>query len=196
MLSLRGRLIDLLRHGDVEGGSRLRGNCDDPLSARGWSQLRAATAGLDEPQLVVSSPLQRCAAFARELAATRGLELVLEPALAERHFGDWEGCSASELPADELWRLWDDPLGFTPPGGEPMRDFLARTGAAWRSLCERGGPDTLVVTHGGVIRAILAEVLEMPPRAMILLEVAHAGRSRIRVPPSPGRPSLVTHRGP
>lgn len=37
-------IIDLLRHGDVEGGQKYRGQLDDPLSELGWNQLRTATA--------------------------------------------------------------------------------------------------------------------------------------------------------
>jgi alpha-ribazole phosphatase len=50
---------------------------------------------------------------------------------------------------------------------------------------------SLVVTHGGVIRVIVGEVLQMPPPALLLLEVPHACRTRIRLPVGDGLPSLV-----
>ena len=51
--------IDLLRHGDVEGGRKYRGQLDDPLSELGWQQLRSATSKKQNWQHIVSSPLFR-----------------------------------------------------------------------------------------------------------------------------------------
>jgi alpha-ribazole phosphatase/probable phosphoglycerate mutase len=62
--------VDLLRHGEPAGGPRFRGTTDDPLSELGWQQMRA-TVGTQLPwEVVVSSPLRRCAAFAEWLAGT------------------------------------------------------------------------------------------------------------------------------
>jgi alpha-ribazole phosphatase len=69
--------IDLLRHGET-GQRSYRGQLDDALTAAGWAQLRAAVEGR-EWDMIVSSTLQRCAAFARELSAARGLPLRLDP---------------------------------------------------------------------------------------------------------------------
>ncbi|NIU60591.1 MAG: histidine phosphatase family protein, partial [Pseudomonas stutzeri] len=63
----------------------------------GWQQMRDAVALAGPWDVLVSSPLQRCAAFARELAAERRLPLRIEPELRELHFGAWEGRSAAEL---------------------------------------------------------------------------------------------------
>lgn len=73
--------------------------------------------------LLVSSPLQRCRAFAEELAQRQGIELELENDLRELHFGAWEGRSAASLMdghSEALGRFWADPYAFTPPGGEPL----------------------------------------------------------------------------
>ncbi len=64
--------VDLLRHGEPEGGNKYRGALDDPLSELGWAQMRAATGDRCPWQAIVSSPLRRCAAFARELANRHG----------------------------------------------------------------------------------------------------------------------------
>ena len=57
--------LDFLRHGQPNGGSRYRGNgVDDPLSDLGWRQMRDTTAGVAGWQRVISSPMQRCVAFA------------------------------------------------------------------------------------------------------------------------------------
>ena len=71
-------IVDLLRHGEPEGGQMFRGAVDDPLSLRGWEQMRAAVGDCRDWNTVITSPLIRCAAFARELAERldRPLEIV------------------------------------------------------------------------------------------------------------------------
>lgn len=94
--------ITLLRHGDT-GQRSYRGQLDDPLTELGWQQLRAATAQ-GEWEMVVSSTLQRCAAFATELAGARGLPLQLYARLREYHFGRWQGVPVAEIDATKAKR--------------------------------------------------------------------------------------------
>ena len=56
-------ILDLLRHGETEQGG-LRGSLDDALTEKGWAQMRDAVAEAGPWQVLVSSPLQRCARFA------------------------------------------------------------------------------------------------------------------------------------
>jgi alpha-ribazole phosphatase len=128
--------IDLLRHGEAEGGARYRGSTDDPLTAEGWAQMWAAVrddAGWDR---VITSPLRRCADFARELARCRSIPLEANEDLREMHFGTWEGRTAAELMKAQpkaLRRFWRNPLSHPPAGAEPLTELKARTLAAWRS---------------------------------------------------------------
>jgi alpha-ribazole phosphatase len=140
----------------------------------------------------------RCAAFADWLSDRLGLSVQRDDALRERDFGAWEGLRADQIPGHELAAFWADPLSFDPPGAEPFSHFRERVAVGWRRLAvTRGEPaKTLVITHGGVIRVILGEVLGLDARRLILLEVPHACRSRIRVPAGDGQPSLVAHGNP
>src|SRR5690606_12631574 len=106
--------LDLLRHGETTAGSGFFGSSDVPLSARGWQQLRAAAVGGDW-DVLVSSPLQRCRAFAEELAQQTSLPLQIEADLRELHFGAWEGRNAAQIMLEDehaLGAFWNDPLGF------------------------------------------------------------------------------------
>ncbi|WP_296805921.1 histidine phosphatase family protein [Thiocapsa sp.] len=190
---MQDRFVDLLRHGEAQGGARFRGGHDDPLSAEGWDQMTRATAVNPDWSRVVCSPSLRCSAFAHRLAESKKLPLAILPGLRERGFGAWEGLAAHQIPAEELTRFWDDPVGYAPPGGEPFEVFRERVTVTWGQMCEAGEPFTLAVTHGGVIRVVLAEVLRMPPAASLLIEVPPACLSRLRVPEFPGRPSLMRH---
>lgn len=176
--------LDLLRHGETEGGARYRGTTDDPLTVAGWEQMWAAVNSNARWEGVVTSPLRRCAEFARALARQRSMPLTLDPRLAEMHFGAWEGRSAAELMSadpDALARFWDDPAAHAPPGAEPLTRFATRVLEAWHGIVrDHPGRRVLLVTHGGVIRAILCHVLRRPIERLLELDVGHAALHRVR----------------
>lgn len=178
-------LIDLLRHGEPEGGVKFRGHSDDPLSVEGWAQMRAATATAAGWEVIVASPLRRCAEFAAELAANHGLPVETEARLKEIGFGTWEGLTAEQVAASEpqaLERFWRDPAQHTPPGGESLEAFGQRVAAGWNDLLQRhAGKKILLVCHGGVIRLIIAQMLSIPPGHLFRMAVPFAAASRIRV---------------
>lgn len=190
--------IDLLRHGQPEGGDRFRGTRDDPLNETGWRQMRASVEGAAPWEVIVTSPLRRCAEFAAELADRHRLPLETEPRLAEMAFGEWEGKSFDELKASApaaLRSFFADPVHHTPPGGEPLAEFSRRVDAAWDGLAERhSGRHILVVCHGAVMRAIYRRVLKTPLEALFHIEVPYACLTRIRRQPEGDR--MVFHRGP
>lgn len=194
--------VDLIRHGEPEGGIRFRGHTNDPLSETGWAQMRAAVQGRNPWQMVVTSPLLRCTGFAAELAANAAIPLEADARLKEIGFGEWEGRTPDELMQIDpgcLDRLWRDPAGFTPPGGEGLAAFTARVTAGWNDLLTRhAGKHILVVAHGGVNRVILCQTLQIPIHNMFCLDVPFAGLSRIRIYGSgaESRPQLVFHGNP
>lgn len=178
-------IIDLLRHGEPEGGHRYRGRLDDPLSLRGWAQMRAVMGARCPWEVVISSPLRRCLAFAQELADRYGLRLEIEPDFRELCFGVWEGRTAVEIMADmpeALADFWRDPLNHPPPGGETLPACQTRVEAAWQALLERhAGRHVLLVGHGGVVRLVISHILAMSLNHIWRLEVPYASLSRIRV---------------
>lgn len=178
-------ILDLLRHGETERGGGFRGSLDDALTEQGWAQMQAAVAQGGPWDRLVSSPLQRCARFAERLASELELPLALEPGMRELHFGDWEGRSALDLMQGNeqaLGRFWADPYGFTPPAGEPVSDFSARVLAALARLqAAHAGERVLLVTHGGVMRLLLARARGLPREQLLQVEVGHGALHRLRV---------------
>ncbi len=169
--------LDLLRHGETELGGGLRGSLDDALTEKGWAQMHEAVIGQGPWDRLVSSPLQRCARFAEELGAQRDLSVSLDKDLQELHFGAWEGQSAAalmETDAEALGLFWADPYGFTPPQGEPVSDFSARVLAAVMRLhAAHAGERVLLVSHGGVMRLLLARARGLPREQLLNVEVGH-----------------------
>jgi alpha-ribazole phosphatase len=169
--------LDLLRHGETELGGGLRGSLDDALTEKGWEQMRAAVLEQGPWDRLVSSPLQRCARFADELAEKLGLPVELDKDLQELHFGAWEGQSAAKLmetDAEALGLFWADPYSFTPPQGEPVAAFSARVLAAVARLqAAYAGERVLLISHGGVMRLLLAQARGLPREQLLNVEVGH-----------------------
>lgn len=192
-------IIDLLRHGDVEGGRKYRGQLDEPLSELGWEQLRNTTTHKQNWQHIITSPLKRCAAFAKELAHTHSLPLQTEPEFKEVSFGLWEGKTADELldiDADKIKKYWNDPINTTPPQGENLLAFEQRIIRCWKNmLTEYQGKHILVISHAGVMRIILCHILGMPLTELFKLDVGLAKASRIQIEHADGEnwPRLIFH---
>jgi probable phosphoglycerate mutase len=164
----------LVRHGEsawnAEG--RLQGQADPPLSERGREQARA----LELPEgPAVSSDLTR----STETAALAGFAgIPTDPRWRERTLGEWETHLEAEVATP------DDMAAFrrgelVPPGGEAWPDFQARVAAAAADLTE----DTIVFTHGGCVRALVAEITGADYRtvagpANVSITVVRTGKRR------------------
>jgi len=182
--------LDFLRHGETELGGGLRGSLDDPLTETGWQQMNAAVVPGDAWQRIISSPLQRCARFAEQLAQQHKLPLEYQDNFRELHFGDWEGKHPSELmltQADELGRFWADPYSFTPPAGEPLHDFAARIDTGLQALHQTYcGEHLLVICHAGVMRLLLARARGMKPAGLLQVVVGYAELIALHYDPQQG----------
>ncbi len=191
--------LDLLRHGAPEGGIRYRGSLDDPLSPQGWEQMRRAVGTHCPWQAIISSPLQRCAAFARELATLYGVPLRIEPRFREIGFGRWEGLTAADIQATDpqaLAQFWQDPLCYPPPDGEPLSEASRRVTAGWADmLVHHAGQHLLIVGHGGMMRLVICHLLYIPLNYIWRIDIPYATLTRIKVYGQGGsaNPVLVFH---
>lgn len=193
--------VDLLRHGEPIGGRRYRGQIDDPLSEKGWGQMREAVSDHCPWDRILTSSLSRCSAFAQELAERHQLPLEESNAWTEIGFGDWEGKTAQELIEQDpntLYRFWEDPLNNTPPNAEKLTDFQRRITTKWEEAIARyAGDHLLIVGHAGMMRMVLSHVLGMPIDKMFRLQIPNAGISRIALDHYQGGvlPRLLFHAG-
>ena len=172
-------IIDLIRHGEPEGGRAFRGhNIDDPLSEKGWQQMWDAV-GEDAPwDQIVTSPLERCQAFAEALMDVYKIPCSTQDDFKEVGFGSWEGRTPDEIKADNLKEydaFYQDPVNARPPGAEDLNAFIQRVTNAFNNTVEKyAGKHILIVAHAGVNRAIIANALHAAPIGL------YAGLSRIK----------------
>ncbi len=177
--------LDFLRHGEPVGGRKYRGQTDDPLSEKGWAQMRAATAGARPWTAIISSPLTRCVAFADWLSAEMALPVQTDQRLMEVGFGAWEGRTAAQLRQDApdcIINFKLDPVANRPAGAEPLGDFHARVVAAYETVLQQhAGKHVLIVAHAGVIRMAICHALGLPFSQAYHINVASAAIARINV---------------
>lgn len=173
--------LDLLRHGEPQGGAYYRGITNDSLTPFGWEQMHKKIAEqMNNWDVIISSPLSRCYAFAEILSQQLQLPLVNIPQLQEINFGDWEGQSATHINSELLTQFYTDPFAYTPPNGEYFGDFQRRVLNQWQNILKKHeGDRLLIITHAGVIRVILADLLNIDLQHSFRLKIPHACLSRI-----------------
>jgi len=178
-------LVDIIRHGEPVGGKRYRGQIDDPLSEKGWQQMRDAVAGHNPWDVIVSSPMSRCSLFANELAQQLGIPLEIEDRIKEIRWGNWEGSKPAELNQEDpltVVRALRDPLNHRPSDAEDIREFQQRVIAAWQEILQRHKQKhVLLVAHAGIIRALITYILDTPVENMFRIHVANAAITRIQI---------------
>ncbi|BFM07670.1 histidine phosphatase family protein [Halioxenophilus aromaticivorans] len=191
-------LVDVMRHGECQGGEIYRGSTDVALTDRGWQQMEEAVAhALPAPpwQRVITSPLVRCHDFAAHLSKRYDLPLTVEPDLREMNFGHWEGRLVEEVHrehAAEVASFYKDPSQVTPPNGEPVVDVQRRVANAfWRYLDSHQNQRLLFVQHGVTIRALVVSLLGLPLSQLGGFEIPYAGRLQFKVYTSAERRRVV-----
>ncbi len=192
--------IDMLRHGELQGGVRYRGVIDDPLTSQGWAHMNAVWRELDgRVDLIISSPLSRCSGPAREWSRQSGVPCLEDERLMELRYGAWEGKTAEEIRRQwpgmlEQWRC--DPTGMQPPGGEAPEMLRERVASWWEHAhaCWQGR-HILVVAHSGSLRMLLAIALGGGLAMTRRIDMPYACWSRVCVDRH-GRSWLVFHNRP
>lgn len=170
------------------------------LDEKGREQAVAAGVRLAGVPLVLTavSPMLRCRQTAELLLAERdSIPVALEERLNECDYGDWTGRTLTELVSEELWKtVQHHPSAAVFPGGEAMTDLSARAVAAIRDWDRRVAAEHgdraawLAVSHGDVIKAILADALGMHLDAFQRIMVDPASVSVIHYTQS--RPYVAT----
>ncbi len=176
-----------IRHGETtwNAATRMQGQLDTPLSARGRWQARQLGEALDDEGIdaIVASDLQRARDTAAPLAARLGLPVTTDAGLRERTFGVFEGSTYAEIDTrwPELavrWRRHEPAFG--PPGGETMIDFDARAMAALGRVAEaHAGRTVAVVTHGGVLDCLYRAAARVGLEASRTWELGNASINRV-----------------
>lgn len=162
--------VYLIRHTETANEAGLCfGQTDIGLAASFVEELAELNEKLPEMEncRVFSSPLSRCLQLAKALAN----DVSTDERLKELYFGDWENVRFDAIEPNALQVWMDDFANATPPNGESFVDLYERTGAFWQELLNNSAEQVVIVTHAGVIRALLARILNMPLESAFQLRI-------------------------
>ncbi|MCG8490761.1 MAG: histidine phosphatase family protein [Sneathiellales bacterium] len=182
-------VIDLFRHGKVDGPPALYGQTDIACTPDGHSRLltHLSSSADTVPDIVLTSPLKRCAFTAKVYTDRHSIRQETLPFLQEMDFGKWDGVPFDRLTAEQenLEKFWKNPATFPPPQGETLDQFNERVNRFWSCL-ETYLPATriAVIAHGGVIRMLLAQALNLDyknPSLFTALSIDNASKSRVEL---------------
>jgi len=182
--------IDLLRHGEPIGGKKYRGQTDDALTNAGWQAMDEMVA-LSPSQTwdkIISSNLSRCSEYAQKLALSKKIAVTFEENFQEINFGVWEGKTAEEIEQEfphTLLEYYKKPYDNTPQDAESLKDFEKRVLTAWHELIlmvlEQNIKHVLFISHSGVMRTILSEVLQIERLSTYHFDLPYATFIRLKL---------------
>ncbi len=189
--------VCLIRHGETEGADsrRYKGHIDVPLSDNGIKQVKRlaeflSAVGERSPrpiplQAVYCSDLSRAFRSAEIIAGPHGLKPVIVEGMKERNFGVWEGMSFDEIHEKwpEAFNSWAaDPLSFSPMEGESTIDARDRVMPAFNEIINNHKDENIaIVSHGGVIRIIICELLGIPLENIFRIEQDFAALNVVEI---------------
>jgi len=180
--------LTLVRHTSLDiAPSICYGQSDIAVSANFENERIALQAKLAVFQFdaIYASPLKRCHQLAQALCAEEALgnaseNIQLDERLRELHFGDWEMSPWDAIPRD-IFDVWaNDYANLAPPNGETFGQLHARAKSFMEDVSSHSqGKTILVVTHGGLIRALVAEVLQIPLKRLFRITIDHASVTQL-----------------
>ena len=138
--------------------------------------LAAKLAGI-QFDAVYASPLQRCTKLANALNLG---DMQLDARLKELNFGDWEMQPWDCIPPDvfDVWAY--DYANMSPPNGESFTQLYHRVNGFFDEVGGHlNGKNVAIVTHGGVIRSVLAHALNMPLKGLFRMAIDHTSVTKI-----------------
>jgi len=154
------------------------GQTDLPLAESFDEELERLKAHLPATfDKVYSSPLRRCATLANQLSG----QPIFDGRLKEMDFGDWEMKAWNDIPKEQIDPWMADFTNVGVPGGESFGQVIGRCLAALEDIVESGGEQVAIVSHAGVIRALLGHFLSMDPKHYFRMQVDYGGVSRVKV---------------
>ena len=174
----------LVRHGQSQWNleNRFTGWTDVSLTPQGRADAVLCGKSLQDMRfdIVFLSRLRRSKETYegfREGHGQRGLPIVEDSALNERHYGDLQGLNKAETVkeyGEEQVKLWRRSYATRPPGGESIEDCERRTWPFFRQYVLpllAAGKNVLIIAHGNSMRPIIKNLDGMSPDDAATMEI-------------------------
>ena len=181
--------VYLTRHGQTDWNSRGRmiGWTDEDINETGRVQSTKLSVRMEKIPLdaIFTSPLTRAMTTGAIIGKSRGITPQPLQGLIEIDYGDWEG-----LYRDQVAKNWpeqgeqmhDNPAGFVIPGGESYNQLEIRVVGAFNEAVKTSeGKNILLVSHQGILKVLVAQLLEISYRNWSKFEVRNASMTKLTV---------------
>lgn len=172
----------LMRHGEPVRTGLMLGRTDCAVTSAGIAACREQARELPVSR-ILSSDLLRARACAEAIGPA-----VLDARWREIDFGEWDGLATGDIDPAALARFWNDPDGHPPPGGERWSMLVDRVSEAIAALQPE---PTLVVTHGGAMRAALAALCGFDQARTWAFDLPYAAVLALKIWPGAPRSAQV-----
>jgi alpha-ribazole phosphatase len=173
--------VFLIRHTRVENDSSICYGQSDVKLAESYKEefatLKEKLSG-QTFDACISSPLSRCAQLASDLC---GGMSTTDDRLMEMNFGAWEMKKWEEIDQKALRGWTDDFVNASCPEGESFVELFERCSSFWNDLKKSKHQNICIITHGGAIRSILANILSIPLEKAFVIKPDFGSISKIVV---------------
>ena len=194
--------LTLVRHTSLDIASNIcYGQSDVDVSSKfdAERQILQKKLAKFEFDAIYTSPLLRCHKLAHALCADQSLgfsatDIQIDARLKEIHFGDWEMNTWDAIPR-EIFDSWaSDYANLAPPNGETFTQLHLRAKSFIEDVSNHShGKNILVVTHGGLIRALIAEVLQIPLKGLFRITIDYASVTQLEFKDAIPKVHFVNH---
>lgn len=158
--------------------------CEETMASQ-TAQYEVLAAKLPRPARFICTPLTRTQLTADALvrAGYPPHERLIDPAFIEQDFGELQGVPIGAFESRghaERHPFWPIHAAETPPGGESFDHLISRAGAGLEALrASAKGENTIIVSHGGAIRAACAYALGLSAHQALCLQIDNISLTRI-----------------
>ena len=182
--------IMLVRHGvtDWNAKGKIQGQSDTQLAPDGVHQARLLTAHFpfDIVDAIYSSDLHRAMTTAEVIASRFNLEIIPVKEFREINFGIWEGRTFEEMAKEdpvEFKKFFLQPDMLLIKDGETFAELQNRAMTTLKRIVHDIGDNKhiVIVTHGAIIRTIIASIFDMPLRKIWTIKQYNTSMNIIRV---------------
>ncbi|TAF44214.1 MAG: alpha-ribazole phosphatase [Sphingobacteriales bacterium] len=174
--------IFLIRHTAVYNPGKLcYGHAEIPLEenfTHNFNSLEEKLGNaLKTDAFFYSSPLRRCIKLASFLSKDN---FVMDDKIKELNFGNWELQAWNSINSKQLDAWMADFVNYKIPNGESFIELAHRCGLFWELIKQNCSHQNLfVITHAGVIRSVLANILQFPLHKSFDIQIDYASITKI-----------------
>jgi alpha-ribazole phosphatase len=133
-------------------------------------------------QALYSSPLKRCQKLAESIS--KEIPVIYDSRLMELNFGKWEGQNWDDIIKTEEAKSWFNDWINTPcPQGESYQQLISRVQEFIQQIkALHNNKNVLIVTHGGIIRALISILSDIEPKKTFGLKIDFGSITKLKLP--------------